>query len=73
MRFLGMALMRQQNKLSLLPWMVLGPLTGPLAWRMYVCARKGERVLAIMYGVAIAGLWLVLGATSGQALAALAR
>jgi len=40
---------------------------------MYVCARKGERVLAIMYGVAIAGLWLVLGATSGQALAALAR
>jgi hypothetical protein len=68
-----MATRAQLDKLRLLPWLVLGPLTGPLAWRMYVCARNGDRVLAAMYGVAIAALWLALGATSGQALAALAR
>jgi hypothetical protein len=68
-----MATRAQLDKLRLLPWLVLGPLTGPLAWRMYVCARNGDRVLAAMYGVAIVALWLALGATSGQALAALAR
>ena len=73
MRFLGMTLHPRLSKIGLLPWLVLGPITGPLAWRMYVCARNGDRVLAVMYGVAIAGLWMLLGATSGQALAALAR
>jgi hypothetical protein len=68
-----MAARAQLDKLRLLPWLVLGPVTGPLAWRMYVCARNGDRVLAAMYGVAIVALWLALGATSGQALAALAR
>jgi hypothetical protein len=68
-----MAARAQLDKLRLLPWLVLGPVTGPLAWRMYVCARNGERVLAAMYGFAIVALWLALGATSGQALAALAR
>lgn len=68
-----MALQSQITKIGLLPWLVLGPITGPLAWRMYLCARNGDRVLAAMYGVAIGALWIVIGASSGQALAALAH
>jgi hypothetical protein len=68
-----MALRSQIKKIGLLPWLVLGPITGPMAWRMYACARNGDRVLAVMYGMAIAALWIAIGATSGQALAALAH
>lgn len=62
---------RALRKISILPWLALGPVTGPLAWRMYICARNGDRLLAAMYGIAILGCWAVLAATSGQALAAL--
>jgi hypothetical protein len=40
---------------------------------MYHCARNGDTVLASLYFVAIVATWIVIGATSGQALAALAK
>ena len=61
------------KKLGLLPYLALGPVTGPLAWRMVRCAQQGDRVLAGLYCVAIVALWIVMGATTGEALAALAR
>ena len=61
------------KKLGLLPYMALGPVTGPLAWRMVRCAQQGDRVLSGLYGVAIVAIWVVMGETTGQALAALAR
>jgi len=64
---------RSRKTLSILPWLALGPVTGPLAWRMYHCARNGDTVLASLYFVAIVATWIVIGATSGQALAALAK
>ena len=56
-----------------LPWLALGPITGPLAWRMYHCIRAGEHALAGMYAILIVGFWVVLGTTGGQALADLAH
>jgi len=58
---------------GVLPWLALGPITGPLAWRMHFCARRGDHVLAGLYCVAIAVIWIVMGASSGQALAALSH
>ena len=65
--------LQARKTLSILPWLALGPVTGPLAWRMVHCFRKGETVLAALYCVAIVASWIVLGATSGQALANLAK
>ena len=59
------------SKTSILPWLALGPVTGPLAWRMYCHARKGNHLLAALYAAAIALFWIALGATSSQAFAAL--
>jgi len=35
------------------PWVVLGPITGLLGWRMGRSMRTKDRVLAILYGLAI--------------------
>jgi hypothetical protein len=59
------------RKTSVLPWLALGPITGPLAWRMYCHAAKGDHLLAALYGAAIVMFWIAVGATSGQAFAAL--
>lgn len=58
---------------SILPWLALGPVTGPMAWRMYRCIRSGDHVLAGLYAVAIVGYWVVLIGRTGQAVAALAQ
>jgi hypothetical protein len=70
---MGMRLRALSRKLGLLPYMALGPVTGPLAWRMVRCVQQGDRVLAGLYCVAIVALWVVMAETTGQALAALAR
>ena len=59
--------------INTLPWLALGPVTGPLAWRMYRCIRAGDRILAGMYAVLILGFWIFLGTTGGQALADFAK
>jgi hypothetical protein len=68
-----MSFRRISKRFSVLPWLALGPLTGPLAWRMYLCARRGDHVLAGLYGAAIVAIWIVMVASSGQALAALSH
>jgi hypothetical protein len=42
------------------PWLLLGPITGPLAEGVYRNLRKGETVLACLYAVAIPITWLDL-------------
>lgn len=59
--------------LRALPWIALGPVTAPLAWRMFHWLRLGNRTLAGMYAIAIVSVWVVLSVTGGQALADLAR
>jgi len=72
-RYVAMSFQRMSKRLSVLPWLALGPITGPLAWRMYVCARKGDHVLSVLYCAAIVAIWIVMVASSGQALAALSH
>ena len=68
------SVMKRNSKFrEILPWLALGPVTGPLAWRMYRCIRAGDKVLATLYGVAIVGFWIGLAHETGQALAALAH
>ena len=57
---------------SPLPWLALGPISGLIAWRMYRCIRTGDNVLAGLYGVLFIAIWIALGASGGQAMAALA-
>ena len=47
--------MRSQYIRGVLPWLLLGPLTGPLAEGIVRNLRAGEVALASLYGVA---LWL---------------
>jgi len=54
-----------------LPWLALGPITGPLAWAMYRSIRTQRHGAAAMWGLAIVCVWVGLGVYSGQALAAL--
>lgn len=61
------------NILRSLPWIALGPITGPLACRMYHLVRAGDGALAGMYALAIVSVWLALLVTSGQAVAHLAN
>jgi len=35
------------------PWMILGPITGLLGWRMDRSIRTKDRVLVVLYGLAI--------------------
>ena len=42
------------------PWLLLGPLTAPLAEGMFRNLRKGETVLASLYALAIPLVWLDL-------------
>ena len=48
-----------------LPWLVLGPFTGPLGWRMGRSMDAKDRILTLLYGVAIVttAAALTLGAT----------
>ena len=41
----------------LAPWLLLGPITGPLAEGVYRNMRAGEPVLAWMYALALAISW----------------
>jgi hypothetical protein len=39
------------------PWLLLGPITGPLAAGMYRNIRRDEHILACLYGLALAVAW----------------
>ena len=39
------------------PWLLLGPITGPLAEGVYRNLRKGETLLACLYAFAIPITW----------------
>jgi hypothetical protein len=48
-------MLTKRNMKGVLPWLLLGPLTGPLAEGIVRNRRAGEVTLAWLYGVAI---WL---------------
>jgi hypothetical protein len=39
------------------PWLLLGPITGPLAVGMYRNIRRNELILASLYGLALMVVW----------------
>jgi hypothetical protein len=45
---------------SLAPWLLLGPITGPLMAGVVRSLRGGRPVLAGLYGFAVLEAWLVL-------------
>jgi sulfite exporter TauE/SafE len=56
--------------LRILPWFALGPLTGSLGWRMSHNLEAKNRILAILYGLAIVTTSAALAMGAGRALAA---
>jgi hypothetical protein len=73
-RSIRMRLSPRMRKLAgILPWFALGPVTGPLAYRMNQCVKSGDRGLAALYGIAIIVTWLWLASNGGQALADLSQ
>lgn len=57
--------------LRIAPWLILGPITGPLVEGVYRNARSSNPVLASMYGVALVGSWVDLAIYGGGALVTL--
>jgi hypothetical protein len=57
----------------LAPWLVLGPITGPLAEGVYRNVRANNPVLASLYGLAGVVSWFDLVTYGGQAVATLHR
>jgi hypothetical protein len=53
------------------PWLVLGPITGPLAEGVYRNVRAKNPGLAALYGVAAAFSWIDLAILGGHAVAIL--
>ena len=57
----------------ILPWLILGPITGLLAEGVYRNARASNPGLAGMYAVAMAGSWYDLATYGGGAVVTLQR
>jgi hypothetical protein len=55
----------------LAPWLLLGPVTGPLAEGVYRNFQANNPALALMYAVAAAVSWYDLAIYGGQAVATL--
>ena len=55
------------------PWLALGPITGLLGWRMERSLVARERLLAVLYGLAIVTTSAVLVSGFGDSLAALLK
>ena len=49
-----------------LPYLLLGPLTGPLAAGMVRAWRSGDRLLSSLYGVSILTTWAGLAALTAH-------
>lgn len=50
----------------LAPWLLLGPITGPLAEGVYRNMRAGDPVLAWLYALALAIAWYDMAQFGGQ-------
>jgi len=50
----------------LAPWLLLGPITGPLAEGVYRNFRRDEPVLAWLYALALAVSWYDMGQFGGE-------
>lgn len=59
--------------LRILPWLILGPITGLLAEGVYRNIRASNLGLAGMYGVAMVGCWYDLAFYGGGAVVTLHR
>jgi len=59
-----------QRVLRVVPWLALGPVTGLLGWRMERSLQARDRVLAILYGLAIVSASSMLVSGFGYSLAA---
>ena len=55
------------------PWLVLGPITGLLGWRMERSLIARDRFLAVLYGLAIVTTSAMLVSGFGHSLAALLK
>jgi hypothetical protein len=55
----------------LAPWLLLGPITGPLAEGVYRNFRRGEPVLAWLYALALSIAWYDLSRFGGELVRAL--
>ena len=58
--------------LTMCPWLLLGPITGPLAMRGFKALRNGDNFLAVLYFIAIVFFWIDLGASAGWSIPILA-
>jgi len=56
--------------LRIAPWVALGPFTGLLGWRMERSLQAKNRLLAVLYGVAIVSTSAMLVSGFGQSLGA---
>jgi hypothetical protein len=56
--------------LRIAPWMALGPVTGLLGWRMERSLQAKDRVLAVLYGLAIASTSAMLVSGFGHSFSA---
>ena len=54
--------------LRVAPWVALGPFTGLLGWRMERSLKAKDRLLAVLYGVAIVSTSAMLVSGFGQSL-----
>ena len=57
----------------LAPWLVLGPITGPLAEGVYRNVRAHNPGLALLYALAVVVTWFDLAMYGGHAIAMLHR
>lgn len=55
------------------PWLALGPITGLLGWRMERSLIARDRILAVLYGLAIVTTSAMLVSGFGHSLTALLK
>ena len=62
-----------RRTLQIVPWLALGPVTGLLGWRMERSLHAKDRILALLYGLAIVTTSAMLVSGFGMSLSALLR
>jgi hypothetical protein len=57
----------------LLPWMLLGPLTGPLAFGLRACIERRRFAMAAVYALGLVEVWTGLPTILAKELSLIAR
>jgi hypothetical protein len=62
-----------RRTLHIAPWLALGPVTGLLGWRMERSLHAKDRILALLYGLAIITTSAMVVSGFGDSVAALLK